>query len=114
MALHHLKPRARTEEEEQRGGRILQCQFCPSSTLSEGFRTSSLRSRLRRDTKRFGKRPQRGPIPRETIDNIIICCILVAAGRDEYKTLQSSSRPSIRGVRTCGAASPLQPIPKAR
>jgi len=48
------------------------------------------------------------PLPRETIDNLIVCCILVAAGRDEYKTLQSSSRPSAREARSRDRASALQ------
>jgi len=43
---------------------------------------------------------QLDPFTGETIDNLIVSCILVAAGRNEYKTLQSSSRPSTGDART--------------
>ena len=64
----------------------------------------------RADSRNTSKRLN--PFPRETTDNLIVCCILVAAGRGEYKTLQSSSRPSTGEVRSRDGASPLQSHPK--
>ena len=106
------KPRARTgkrksnEEKASYSARFVPPQPCLKASELHLYGAASAATR-----SDLGNGSQ--PIPRETIDNLIVCCILVAAGRDEYKILQNSSRPSARGVRTQNAASPKQPNAKS-
>jgi hypothetical protein len=105
-----LKPQSRTRtRKNNEEGAFYSATFVPPQPCLKaselhlfGTASATTRSDAGNDHRRLNLTPQ------EMIDNIVICCILVAAGRDEYKTVQCTSRSSTGKGRACGAASPPQ------
>jgi len=105
-----VKPRSRTRKSKEEDA-FYSATFVPPQPCTKASELHLYGAASATTRSDSGNNPRRLNLtPQETIDNIIICCILVAAGRDEYKTVQSTSRASTGKRRSYGAASPLQSL----